>query len=800
MDSKHNFDELQGGSNFLPRTLSIMKFTAARIEEIKSMREALKLSSSTKLAFQTLPKHMRRRIMSHNPKRVPREMRTRHVNQMSKSGLSATPKKITRKHRRRPRNLQDEYMRRQRKISWLETHIWHAKRFHMVNRWGYRLPEQPCDKVFRACYRAIAHHCLLQDISYISCVSITGPLEILLENFKNICDSSSGVTFAAKAFIRGTREGQTTLFFNNSNPKRAIGTVNFMWNPITDSDSEEKRTIWIWIHAAFYNDALNTLIECFSLNTLCTNNQSKIYKNENSKIFLEELKFDLSRFRLTGPLSTAILQKILKLAHLSISTDIEWDENFLENPDFEESVAKTSNSSNSEITRHLKNTLIENSKWFKQLLDNFKSKKILNEQETYWKTLEGATSPDQVSPHVILSLIATDPRYSYPKKREKALPIGESNSNIKYEIPENVNKSWLWNKDIRNQVFNSKLPTKIINDLRSDLLVPGSDLHHCGAPIPVLLVQQPGCTNEYHGFGSGWDLIVPSGWGQPFWVALIMRGARSGGLREFNSLLFECERQQFLPPDTKAGAEEEKRLSDLQRRKYFARPPNKRPNYRKLSITNPFGFQWKDIVQNWSSNEINDFYVIRSKKMLEVLQNSLKHKRFNDCIDINLNCLVPVRIKMLDKGAPKIFAVICLPHSNDNCKKMTLMEPLKEDLNEQKRKDLRSSHKMDLKKRSKERKKLKKKRNSDSEKLESYRNEIEKLWLPDSTKNVRFSSSREVIGFVTKAQFSFTRAKNCANGYIALGAFQSLVCSSAKVLVRNVNSLQYRFGIVNVIV
>ncbi|XP_025830513.1 ribonucleases P/MRP protein subunit POP1 isoform X4 [Agrilus planipennis] len=280
-----------------------------------------------------------------------------------------------------------------------------------------------------------------------------------------------------------------------------------------------------------------------------------------------------------------------------------------------------------------------------------------------------------------------------------------------------------------------------------------------------------------------------------------MRGARSGGLREFNSLLFECERQQFLPPDTKAGAEEEKRLSDLQRRKYFARPPNKRPNYRKLSITNPFGFQWKDIVQNWSSNEINDFYVIRSKKMLEVLQNSLKHKRFNDCIDINLNCLVPVRIKMLDKGAPKIFAVICLPHSNDNCKKMTLMEPLKEDLNEQKRKDLRSSHKMDLKKRSKERKKLKKvKRNSDSEKLESYRNEIEKLWLPDSTKNVRFSSSREVIGFVTKAQFSFTRAKNCANGYIALGAFQSLVCSSAKVLVRNVNSLQYRFGIVNVIV
>ncbi len=55
-----------------------------------------------------------------------------------------------------------EYNRRQRKHKWLETHIWHAKRFHMVDLWGYRVPDLPNDKGFRACYRAAANGCLLQ--------------------------------------------------------------------------------------------------------------------------------------------------------------------------------------------------------------------------------------------------------------------------------------------------------------------------------------------------------------------------------------------------------------------------------------------------------------------------------------------------------------------------------------------------------------------------------------------------------------------------------------------------------------
>ncbi len=78
-------------------------------------------------------------------------------------------KRPSRKHRRRPRNLLEEYNRRQRKHQWLETHIWHAKRFHMVEKWGYKLALHPNDKGARASYRASRHHCLIQVLQNMKC-------------------------------------------------------------------------------------------------------------------------------------------------------------------------------------------------------------------------------------------------------------------------------------------------------------------------------------------------------------------------------------------------------------------------------------------------------------------------------------------------------------------------------------------------------------------------------------------------------------------------------------------------------
>ena len=61
-------------------------------------------------------------------------------------------KRPSRKYRRRPKNLLAEYNRRQRNNVWMETHIWHAKRFKMDNKWGYRIPINPTQKGTRAAY------------------------------------------------------------------------------------------------------------------------------------------------------------------------------------------------------------------------------------------------------------------------------------------------------------------------------------------------------------------------------------------------------------------------------------------------------------------------------------------------------------------------------------------------------------------------------------------------------------------------------------------------------------------------
>jgi len=51
---------------------------------------------------------------------------------MAKSGPAAQPKRPRRKYRRRPSRLLEEYKKRSSKVSWLETHLWHAKRLGLM--------------------------------------------------------------------------------------------------------------------------------------------------------------------------------------------------------------------------------------------------------------------------------------------------------------------------------------------------------------------------------------------------------------------------------------------------------------------------------------------------------------------------------------------------------------------------------------------------------------------------------------------------------------------------------------------
>jgi len=74
-------------------------------------------------------------------------------------------KKSSRRRRRKPARLLDEFGRRSDNCHWLETHVWHAKRFKMVEHHGYKIAERCSDKGARATYRYLSTGCLL----YVSC-------------------------------------------------------------------------------------------------------------------------------------------------------------------------------------------------------------------------------------------------------------------------------------------------------------------------------------------------------------------------------------------------------------------------------------------------------------------------------------------------------------------------------------------------------------------------------------------------------------------------------------------------------
>ncbi|XP_025074937.1 ribonucleases P/MRP protein subunit POP1 [Pogonomyrmex barbatus] len=518
MERKH-FDEVLGG---LPYEVSIMNFVSSRAHEISAMTSSIENPKQTKLIFQKLPIYMRRRVMSHNVKRLPHRLRQAHAAQMAKSGnskdLSFTNKRPSRKYRRRPSNLLSEYNRRQQNKIWLETHIWHAKRFHMINKWGYKIANHPNDKCFRANYRAARKHCLIVDMSYYTCIEITGEENLLITTLRTHCNTTT-LTFAAKKYIDGHREGTLMFFKRNGYPYFPIGNVNFFWQP----KKSDIRTIWIWIHPAFYDDFLNEIISSFEfkLNKIeqeLIDTIPNLYTNDaGCKMII--LKNILNRFRLHGPLSLEVLTKALQLPSLSkldFSSEIDYTilnadnlsnmnkmdtSKILEDSNIQstEQIATDEISEeNITISEHL-STQLKKKAWYINYYKKQENMEAFEVQEQMWQKLKNLGSPNHLPTNMIMGITVLDPRFYLPEKRTKCnIETAETFSqSILVEPLPNSNCSPIWDIEIRRIVSSSYMSTSIINKLRSECLVPGisNDQYYdenIMAKIPIFLIQKPG--------------------------------------------------------------------------------------------------------------------------------------------------------------------------------------------------------------------------------------------------------------------------------------------------------------------
>ena len=71
-----------------------------------------------------------------------------------------------------------------------------------------------------------------------------------------------------------------------------------------------------------------------------------------------------------------------------------------------------------------------------------------------------------------------------------------------------------------------------------------------------------GC--DENSFSRGFELILPSNWAMPFWIALIYQGARAGGLQEAARVSFEAGALHFPDDfiDTDVGREINDQIAD----------------------------------------------------------------------------------------------------------------------------------------------------------------------------------------------------------------------------------------------
>lgn len=365
-----------------------------------------------------------------------------------KDGIPSAPKHPNKKHKRKAIDLMNEYKRRQKKYFWLETHIWHAKRFCMTKKWGYVLPEKCRNKSFKACYRAAAKHCFLTDISYYNCIELIGDEIELLEGLQQCASSDCGLTFAAKMFINGSREGSLTLYHPNTYPFDVIGPISFLWKPV--EEKETFRTIWIFTHPIYHDEIIDVFTYLFVLTKVEGETKKVVsenieknkeiieldvgnvisfeipkYRNRNGSIVMHLLKDTINRFRLSGPLSLAVISSAFNCNALELQNSSKME---IEN------IIKGGKRSYSESFGSIKTSTSKRSKkdsdvvednftlWWQNFYDSEFHKKCLERQKNFYNELSRYSTPSDLPAKMVFSLVVRDPRLTIPTKRVKSTP------------------------------------------------------------------------------------------------------------------------------------------------------------------------------------------------------------------------------------------------------------------------------------------------------------------------------------------------------------------------------------------
>lgn len=273
-------------------------------------------------------------------------------------------------------------------------------------------------------------------------------------------------------------------------------------------------------------------------------------------------------------------------------------------------------------------------------------------------------------------------------------------------------------------LLRSKLlvPGTDLNLGRSEARIPVLLLHCSG--IRTSVGNEGNESTGMLGYGGGWDVVLPRKWGMPFWIGLVYRGARACGLREAGKVALHRSMPRFPYdfPDSEAGCDISKSIAGDLEQTFQRKPPAKRPNHAKLGIAAPFCPPWSQLISEWGLKETGDhisesggdacvssmpedWYVLRNKEKLGLFRTVMqgwskkvrgggggkKQEKWNTeggkgssrtegkgcpghlSLEPLTQVLVPsekrtivwVGLRMVTRGFPSQFAIICLPSAAD---------------------------------------------------------------------------------------------------------------------------------------
>ena len=166
-------------------TVSATTFGARRLPEIKDLwskvsrgEESTSVSLPPSGGRKTSSRHLRRRATSHASRkrhRYPDPDRKGFSKKDSNEACNPSRRSL----RRKASNLQLEHETWRKeatdgtlsnspdRVNWLPTHFWHAKRFHMGDMWGWRVPMMHSNRGPGAALRLLREgKSLLQDVTW----------------------------------------------------------------------------------------------------------------------------------------------------------------------------------------------------------------------------------------------------------------------------------------------------------------------------------------------------------------------------------------------------------------------------------------------------------------------------------------------------------------------------------------------------------------------------------------------------------------------------------------------------------